>query len=148
MDTIDWKYFATTPGYKSLKAAYIHDLRKKWRSKKELLKHFRWVIDRAKHYAHKTNISIEFILNKWEAKRDYWWLNYYQDCKQPKIHSNSKKPTNLNGIRKYYKKFYQHYSDTLRAKYAVNKRIQEEQQKASTKKKKRWITGYKKSKYR
>lgn len=46
---------------------------------------FKWVIDRAKHYSEKLGIPWETILDSWEADRDYWYMNYYQDCKQPRI---------------------------------------------------------------
>lgn len=94
---IDWKHLATTTGYKSLKKAYIHDVKDAakqkhpMRRKAEFIRHFQWVIGRASHYAHHTGKSIEYVLDGWEFKRDYWWLNYYQDCKQPKFHSKSLK---------------------------------------------------------
>ena len=114
---IDWKHLATTTGYKSLKVAYVNDVQKAakqkhpMRRKSEFLHKFQWVINRAKHYAHNTGKSIDIILNEWEEKRDYWWLNYYQDCRQPKFHSNSKKPMGINGIRKHYKETYRHDPD-------------------------------------
>ena len=46
---------------------------------------FKWVIDRAKHYGEKTGIPWEDILDSWESHRDYWYMNYYQDCNQPTI---------------------------------------------------------------
>ena len=110
----DWKHLATTTGYKSLKAAYIHDVqgaakqKHPMRRKDEFLRKFQWVINRAKHYAHHTGRSIENILNEWEEKRDYWWLNYYQDGRQPKFHSSSEKTMGLKGMRKYYKQAYRH----------------------------------------
>lgn len=92
---INWKHLATTKGYKSLKAAYIHDVRdavarkqkfgRAMRDKAEFLKLFNWVINRAKHYSHHTGKPIDIILNEWEEKRTYWWLNFYQDCRQPKF---------------------------------------------------------------
>ena len=42
---------------------------------------FRWVIDQAKHFAHKyqdTNITVGEILTVWEKNRSYSWSNYYQ----------------------------------------------------------------------
>jgi hypothetical protein len=97
---INWKHLATTPGYKSLKAAYIKDVqhaeryrsrfgRKPMREKEEFLQKFKWVIGRATHYAHRTNRSVEDVLWSWESDRDHWWLNYYQDCRQPKKKSVS-----------------------------------------------------------
>lgn len=111
---INWKHLATTPGYMSLKAVYIHDVqgaarqRNPMRQKEEFLRKFQWVINRAKHYAHCTGKSIEIILNEWEEKRDYWWLNYYQDGRQPKFHSSSMRPLGIRGTRKYYKTAYSH----------------------------------------
>ena len=136
MNKINWKYLATTPGYKSLKTAYIHDLQKGWPNKKELYKKFRWVIDRAKHHAYYKGISISTILNFWENNRDYWWLTFYQDSNQPKIHSNSKKNSGIKGIRKYYKAT--HWNTPQERKHRMCKLIQEKQQKESTKQKKRW----------
>ncbi len=46
---------------------------------------FKWIIDRAKHYAEKTGIPWQEILDSWEAHRHYWYMNYYQECNQPKI---------------------------------------------------------------
>ncbi len=48
-------------------------------------KKFEWIIDRAKHYAEKLSLPWEDVLNSWEEKRDYWYMNYYQDCNQPEI---------------------------------------------------------------
>ena len=97
---IDWKKVAASPGYKSLKAAYIHDVqeseryrarlgRKPMREKEEFLRKFKWVIGRAMYYAHKYNRPIEAILWSWESDRNYWWLNYYQEGRQPKKKSVS-----------------------------------------------------------
>lgn len=44
-----------------------------------------WVVARAKHYAEKTGLSAAEILNAWESKRDYWYMNYYQEVNQPEI---------------------------------------------------------------
>jgi hypothetical protein len=93
---INWKHLATTPGYRSLKAAYIRDVQKATRSarpmrdKTEFLKKFIWVIGRAKHYAQHFEVPIAIILNEWESKRNYWWLNYYQECNQPKFHTHNR----------------------------------------------------------
>ena len=46
---------------------------------------FKWTVDRAKHYAEKTGMPYTDILKGWETDRDYWYLNYYQDCNQPEI---------------------------------------------------------------
>lgn len=46
---------------------------------------FKWVIDRAKHYGEKLGLNWQEVLNSWEVKRSYWYMNYYQDCNQPEI---------------------------------------------------------------
>lgn len=46
---------------------------------------FKWVIDKAKSYSEKTNIPWEKLLDKWEENRDYWYMNYYQESKFPKL---------------------------------------------------------------
>lgn len=47
-----------------------------------------WVLDRASHYAQKTGTRAEDILDAWEKRRDYWYMNYYQECNQPVITGN------------------------------------------------------------
>lgn len=46
---------------------------------------FKWTMDRAEHYSKKTGIPADEILNSWEEKRSYWYMNYYQDSNQPEI---------------------------------------------------------------
>jgi hypothetical protein len=46
---------------------------------------FKWIIDRAKHFGEKLGLNWEDILNSWEEDRDYWYMNYYQECNQPEI---------------------------------------------------------------
>jgi hypothetical protein len=55
------------------KAPHFHDYRAT----------LRWVVERAQHYAEKTGLGADEILNAWEQRRDYWYMNYYQDCNQP-----------------------------------------------------------------
>lgn len=45
----------------------------------------RWVLERATHYAEKTGLAATDILDAWEGIRDYWYMNFYQDCNQPKL---------------------------------------------------------------
>lgn len=52
---------------------------------------FKWIIDRAKHYAEKTGLNWTDILDSWEERCNYWYVNYYQDCNQPKIEGNKVK---------------------------------------------------------
>ena len=105
---INWKEVAKSPGYRSLKAAYAHDIRKKNRTKSELLRHFKWVIGRATHYSQKQNRLIQEVLNEWESRRTYWWLNYYQECKQPKLLPKPKysRPITLRGTIRAYKNYF------------------------------------------
>lgn len=44
-----------------------------------------WVLGRVRHYAEKTGASPVDILEAWEGARDYWYMNYYQDSRQPLI---------------------------------------------------------------
>ena len=152
---IDWKYLATTPGYISLKATYVKAVQdaethrrrfksKPMRDKEEYLTHFNWIIGRAKHYAKHRACSLEAVLNEWEAKRDYCWLNNYQEGRQPKIHSNSTKRIGIKGIKKYNKKC--HFSrDQQSRKNATSHELCRLQRHASTKSPKRWTSEYKKS---
>lgn len=141
---INWKHLSITPGYKSLKSAYIKDVqdaakqKHPMRDKSDFLKKFNWVINRAKHYSHVTGKTIDSVLNEWEEARTCWWLNYYQDCNQPKKHSNSLKPQGINGLRKYYKTCF--WSTPYSAKRQVNLFIQKEHEKNSKKIKKRWTS--------
>lgn len=135
---IDWKYLATTTGYKSLKAVYIKNVQdaakrqRPIRDKAEYLRQFQWVINRAKHYSYHTGESIETILNEWEEKRTYCWLNYYQDCGKPRFHSKSMRPVGLRYAKRHHTK--QSLSDKMI-------RIAKEN---STKTKPRWDTARKK----
>ena len=104
---IDWKAVAQSPGYKSLKKAYIRDVHKAgqtrakghrpMRDKEEFLKLFQWVIGRAQHYAIRQSRTVEDVLNEWESERNYRWLNYYQECNQPKLPSG--KPRNVRHMK-------------------------------------------------
>lgn len=48
---------------------------------------FRWIMDRVKHYSEQLGIPESDILDSWEKDRDYWYMNYYQDSRQPLITS-------------------------------------------------------------
>jgi hypothetical protein len=50
---------------------------------------FKWIIERAKAYGEATGLDWNDILNSWEEDRDYWYMNYYQECNQPKIKGDS-----------------------------------------------------------
>jgi hypothetical protein len=57
----------------------MHDYREK----------LQWIVNRVQHYADKTGLNPSDILDAWEANRDYWYMNYYQDCNQPEIKGDS-----------------------------------------------------------
>lgn len=44
-----------------------------------------WVLARVQHYAEKTGLDPADLLNAWESRRDYWYMNYYQEANQPEI---------------------------------------------------------------
>lgn len=46
---------------------------------------FKWVLERAQHYADKLGIDRDGLLASWEEDRSYWYMNYYQDSNQPLI---------------------------------------------------------------
>ena len=71
-------------GYKKLKAAVEHDEKTSpgfhdYRAK------LTWAVERARHYAEKTGLKAEDVLDAWEKGRDYWYMNFYQDGNQPEI---------------------------------------------------------------
>lgn len=114
---IDWKYLATTPGYKAIKAEMIRLIqqdidqgkrfnRPPFRSKKEYHAKFNWIICRAKHYSIRLNIPLEEVLTQWEKKRTYSWLNYYQSSTFPLLSKGAvrRKSQGIKGLVKYYAK--------------------------------------------
>ena len=82
---IDWKQFSKTKGYISCKQEMINCIRRKHRSKEQCHRHFQWILGKAKHYSHKLNIPIKEILDLWEEKRTYNWLNFYQNSQLKRI---------------------------------------------------------------
>lgn len=48
----------------------------------------KWILERADHYAEKTGKTREQILEAWENDRTYWYMNYYQESKQPELNSD------------------------------------------------------------
>ena len=135
---IDWKQLAASEGYISLKKCYIDDevSGRTFSNKKQLYAKFQWVLNRAKYYSYWLGVSMETVLNDWEEKRDYWWMNYYQDCRQPKFNNNSLKPIGINGIKKNIKK--DSWFSDIDKKHRMCRQIQLFQADASTKKKARW----------
>lgn len=52
---------------------------------------FKWAVDRAKSYGEALGLNWEDILDSWEDDRNYWYMNYYQECNQPEIKSEKTK---------------------------------------------------------
>lgn len=71
-------------GYKRLLASIERD-EEKWPRGHDYRGKLQWVLDRAKHYSEKTGVKVEDILDAWEKRRDYWYMNYYQPANQPLI---------------------------------------------------------------
>ena len=44
---------------------------------------YKWVIERAKHYAEETGRDFEEIIEIWESNRTYGYMGYYQNGHQP-----------------------------------------------------------------
>lgn len=105
---IDWKKVSKSPGYIHIKRKYIDDVNKgtSSRSKEELYKHFKWIISRAKHYAHVKHTTIDRILMEWafDKNNQYWWLNAYQDCKQSRFDTTPYIPRKRKDPHKVNKK--------------------------------------------
>lgn len=78
-------------GYKSLRAAVDKDyesdraFKEGGRPFHDYNAQFDWAIERAKHYGDALGIDPCDILNAWESARNYWYMNYYQDSRQPRI---------------------------------------------------------------
>lgn len=75
-------------GYKKLRKAIADDA-KSGRDEDERLKTLQFAVDRARHYEEKTGVPAGDILTAWESRRDYWYMNYYQDANQPRIEGDS-----------------------------------------------------------
>lgn len=75
-------------GYRKLLASVKRDEESgdKWHKYRDKLA---WVVARARHYAEKTGLRAEDILDAWEDRRDYWYMNYYQESRQPEIKGNN-----------------------------------------------------------
>lgn len=46
---------------------------------------FAWVMSRVTHYHDLTGIPAEYILNRLEERRTYWYMNYYQESNHPRL---------------------------------------------------------------
>lgn len=97
---IDIKEFEGTFGFDKLISSLKVDCKDRFKTcnyefpscSKEQCKHshnyfekIEWILNRAKHYAEKTRIPASQILDRWERQREYWYMNFYQECNQPEI---------------------------------------------------------------
>lgn len=87
---INWKEVSKSEGYKSLKASYILYVQKEnhrvlrkgfhsFRDKEECREYFKKAISLALKYSYKWEIPLSELLTYWESKRDFCWLNFYQE---------------------------------------------------------------------
>lgn len=67
------------------------DSKRSFSTAEQLWEKYDWIINRAEHYAEKTGLDVEAILNAWEEQRDYSWNNFYQDANQPIIKGDNVK---------------------------------------------------------
>jgi hypothetical protein len=96
---IDFKRLSKSEGYIKLKAAVLKDIFDRRRSnpkkgcfnlngcdkksKRECFNNhcstFKYVIDLIRKVKHITGIDEVIVINAWEAKRSFWYMNFYQD---------------------------------------------------------------------
>lgn len=48
---------------------------------------FKWIIDRVKEYGEHTNLDWMEILDAFEERRSYWYMNYYEEGDFPSVDS-------------------------------------------------------------
>jgi len=121
---IDWKKVAKSPAYISMKACVAEEAKRcaKWKQKPDsrYQEAFNFAMNRAKHYAHHLNKTFIEVLEIWEAKRTYNFMNYYSDHNLPKFHSNRKENwglrRNLKSIKSdgFYKKNKRRKADRIK----------------------------------
>lgn len=46
---------------------------------------YKWILERANHYADVCGSTVEKVVEAWEEGRSYWYMNYYQECNQVEI---------------------------------------------------------------
>lgn len=126
---INWKEVAQSPGYKSLKQAVIDEHNRGAMFKRRgcsnyghgnrYQEKFKFAISRATHYAYKRGVPLEVILNEWEEKRTYNFMNYYGDTNFPKLHLNALEPVGIRGVIKRTRKRHS-FDNTHRKQYVCS----------------------------
>ena len=92
-------------GYKSLKADYLNDLKRNY-SIRDKTNQFKWIIGRATSHAYHRGVTLDVILNEWEAKRTINWRSFYYEHNQmfQKLNqSNCIKPSGITAKKKVTK---------------------------------------------
>jgi hypothetical protein len=104
---INWKQLARSKGYRLFKKSFMEYKLRTRCHKDSADKTFKKIIGLAQSstfkfckYPDLYTYHISQLLQEWEDKRSYCWLNYYSSSKFNKPHSNSVKDRN---IIKYYK---------------------------------------------
>ena len=72
------------PGLKELRESAEDDL-KRGNNHAGPLEKIEWIIERAKHYQLKTGKPYQEIIDTWVSKKNYWYINYFQEANQPLI---------------------------------------------------------------
>ena len=72
------------PGLKELRESAEDDL-KRGNNHVWPLEKIEWIIERAKHYQLKTGKPYQEIIDTWVSKKNYWYINYFQEANQPLI---------------------------------------------------------------
>ncbi|MBR1800661.1 MAG: hypothetical protein IJ767_04100 [Bacteroidaceae bacterium] len=72
-------------GLESLTADYYYWLEREPGRKEEWRQKYEWALNRAEQYAARLGTDRETVLKAWEEDRDYWYVNYYQECNQPDL---------------------------------------------------------------
>lgn len=72
-------------GYESLKHDLDYWVKREPGRADEWKKHFDWALERAQQYADVLHTDRDTVLAAWEERRDYWFVNYYQECNQPDL---------------------------------------------------------------
>lgn len=72
-------------GYDSLVAEYEYWAQREPGRAEEWKEKVRWALVRAQQYADRLGVDREKVLEGWEERRDYWYVNFYQEANQPDL---------------------------------------------------------------
>lgn len=105
---VNWKYFAQTSGYKSLKAAVNRDKMQNPNDKARYEQFFREIINHICYVASQLNKPPWEILDELESIRDYWYPNFYQSGRYlshygVRVNKQRLHPSTVRGAIRAYK---------------------------------------------